>query len=390
MIVVLPVGAIVAGVFALLFLLAWQQWGQSVSVSVNVNLPYIGRVLGNLITDALDYAYAVLVAVFDAAVHPVANLVLAPIAAIENEINALYQMGANITAAAQSVVWTRIPAALSAGYAYSNSIGNNVLAQAAVWVNAAKAYALSVGNNVLAQAAVWVTGAEQYAFGLATNVLNQSLAWVNAARADAAAGITVEHQFAVTAFGQAEALTKQAFDAANVYAGQLAQIAEQDIAHALTTAEAFAQTTATAAVGALATDIDNAVTGALSGIYTDIDTAIADVVGIAGTGDADILAGLRAIPVSIPLDIAGLAALTGATTLTLTRYLKECGIPNCQNLSGLGNELQALLGMVEDVAFFALFAEMIHNPDRARQLAEDAFGGVVTAATDAATALMGV
>lgn len=177
---------------------------------------------------------------------------------------------------------------------------------------------------------------------------------------------------------------------ATSFAQGLFSTVETDIAHALSTAEAFTTTAINGVVGISATDIDNAITGALAGIYTDVDGAITDVVGVLGADDPDILAAVKAIPLAVPTDLAGLAALAGTSTLALTRYLRDCGIPNCQNLSQYGKDLQALLGMVSDASFLAFLVELVEHPGQANTVVQDTFGGVLTAAMAAGKSLLGV
>jgi hypothetical protein len=69
-------------------------------------------------------------------------------------------------------------------------------------------------------------------------------------------------------------------------------------------------------------------------------------------------------------------------------YLRECGVPNCVNLSQLGKDLQALLGLVEDASFLALIVDLIHNPAEGADIVNTVFGPVLNDALSDAKELL--
>ena len=136
-----------------------------------------------------------------------------------------------------------------------------------------------------------------------------------------------------------------------------------------------------------------------------VDTTAAAVAGTVWpdiTADADALAGqlatdlpdlralVDAIPRVRPLDLAGALAGVGALEAVMTRYLRDCGVPNCRNLGKFGHDLQALFGLVEDGALFALLAALITDPGDTVRPLHDFLAPIAGDAVAAGRALAGV
>jgi len=119
-----------------------------------------------------------------------------------------------------------------------------------------------------------------------------------------------------------------------------------------------------AAYAAVFTNLGNQVTQELGGIWDTVATeGDAAVQGIAAEYP-DIASQLRNIPLTVPGDIVGALAAVGAITIPLSTYVERCGIPMCKNLSGFGNELQALLGLVGEGAMLAFIIDAIEHPEQ--------------------------
>jgi hypothetical protein len=104
----------------------------------------------------------------------------------------------------------------------------------------------------------------------------------------------------------------------------------------------------------------------------------------------DVVAGVRAIAGANVTDLAGVGALAGATALTLTRFLRECGIPNCRNLGKVGRDLQGLFAFAEDGALLGLLAAMITDPAGTATEVENVLGPVARGAVTATRETIGV
>lgn len=127
---------------------------------------------------------------------------------------------------------------------------------------------------------------------------------------------------------------------------------------ALAYARAIAHTTATAVVGALVTDVTNAV----HADWVKITDEVAALEGVIATDLPDIGALVRAIPRAIPTDLAEVITGALAIEIPMIRFLRECGVPNCKNLGGFGKALQDLFGLAEGVALIGLIEAMVHDP----------------------------
>jgi hypothetical protein len=169
------------------------------------------------------------------------------------------------------------------------------------------------------------------------------------------------------------------------------------VQHALAfTAQRFAQaeadiiTAERAAVAQSIALVDGAVTRGLSDVWGDVTAAVAGAEGVIASDFPDILAGLRAIPRAIPADVAGEAVLAGAGVIALTRYLEQCGIPNCRNLSKYGRDLRDLLGLIEGADFLAWLLELAHDPAGAAREVDGVLGGITRPIAAEARSLFGV
>lgn len=381
---------VVAALFAVLFMLAWSQWRNTIVHSLSISLPVVGNVIAGLVADGLDAAYETLVIIFDNVVNPAINLILGPIAAVENTFGVIRDTLDVYAAAIGQLALVTVPTAIQTGVDLTTHDLQVVIATA-------DDYALGLFFN-----AQFLFNAEVQTFAqplevelaIHAHTLDAILSGLITTGVDPAQVTNLATAAAQSVVGAAlapfEGLIDTSYGQATSYAAGLFGQAEQDIADALARAEAYATTAVSNVVGLSVTDIDQAIAGALGGIYTDIDTAVSETVGVIGTGDADVLAGLRQIPVGQIASLAGVATLAGATTLTLARYLRDCGIPNCQNLSQFGNELQDLLSVVGDASFLALLVELIHNPSAAAATINDTFGSVISDATSTAKSLLGV
>lgn len=381
---------VLAAIFAILFMLAWQTWGTAITNTLQVNIPFIGNVIGRLVSEALEAAYGASVGFFDNIVSPAINLVLGPVAAVENMF---FAVGYTLDAYAAAIIGlasNQIPGGLAGIAAILDSTAWQNLQAAEIQAANAFQDARDIASAVEDDIQLQFSLAEQYTDQRISYVLNL----LGAAAVDLTQVTALATTAAQTVLASAEtAIDNQiqlAYTDATAYAASLVTGVERDISSALATAEQFTTTAIGGAAGIITTDIDNAIAGALGGIYTDIDTAISDLVGVIGTTDADILAGVRAIPVSIPLDLAGVIAMAGATTLILTRYLKDCGIPNCQNLSQLGKDVQALLGLVDDASFLAFLTQIIQHPSDAPGVVSDTFGSAIDDTVNSFRSLVGV
>lgn len=400
-VVALAPAAVISAFMALLFVLAWSVWGPAFNKMLSgIRIPGLG-VIGDIVNagislalsialDALEGIYQILLNLLDGAIKPAVDFVDNIVYAVDSQFGAVADFAQQTTDAIIGLTAHVIPGGIAA-------LSDTLAQQVGAVYDAANGIAQNVASleaqlqAVTQGAATSITNAAHYYTDTQIAALRTSLVdLINHAGVDLTGVGGLVHSQISAALGLVDTAITGAIGTSEGFATDLFQTAEADIAAALSTAEGYADSIAATLGGISATDIDQAISGALAGIYTDVDAAIDGAITAAGTGDIDIVAGLRAIPRVIPLDIAGLATLAGATTLALTRYLSECGIPNCNNLSQYGKDLQNLLGLVGDASFVALLVELIHHPSEAAQTVHDTFGGAIDAGTGLTRELLGV
>lgn len=232
--------------------------------------------------------------------------------------------------------------------------------------------------------------AETYAAGLVTTAEHDIAATIAAVQHAESGALTAAEQL-LTAGISATAAT-----AYRDLAG-LAVSANADIARLAADITAEGQAVAAGAAAALA-----AVQG---GIYTDLETWGDRAVSVAWPDAAGDIASLRrTLGADFPWlsDLAGVLAGLGtaglagalirsmATSQALVRLADDCIVPNCRNLSGLGNDLANLAGMFTDGLIIAWLASAVIDPGSWAVEADLILTPISSEATAAARSLLGV
>lgn len=125
-------------------------------------------------------------------------------------------------------------------------------------------------------------------------------------------------------------------------------------------------------------EVDQAERVAHSELATAVSTLTTLVAGTAATLTNEFTTGLEQTTSTLTGDI-------NQVEQKLDNYLEKCGIPLCDNLSGLSNELANLLQVFDDVALLVLLAEIVHDPGG---VADEAAAVVVPLAGDGASAVL--
>lgn len=381
---------VLPAISALLFLLAWPVFGKALVRSLSISLPVVGNVIASLVEDVLDDAYAALTYWFDALVTPAVNFLLAPLAAIENTVSSINTVLDAVTNQLGLIYQVQVPqmiawAGAGADNAYVGAL-DGALAYTDRSVDWLRDIVVSNYDAIEAQlkadeaaTATAIANVSAVAVAGGLSALQVSDLATTAAQAVVGAAVT-----------DLDGLVSSAITTADAYATSLFNRVETDLANGIATAQTYTQTALAGVAGVITTDIDNAISGAISGIWADVDTATQAAIGVIGTDLPDIAAGLKAIPRAIPADIAGVSALTGATAWALSRYLEECGIPNCRNLSAVGRDLQDLFAIVGDASFLTFLLALIRDPGNAAATIDDAFGDAVSTGISEVRSLIGV
>lgn len=274
--------------------------------------------------------------------------------------------------------------------ATASGLASSAIAHADGLYNAAVSYVTASIASALAQAASWVTAAENYATRLFDTAALDITSGIARAESDAASALNA----ATSALG------------ANITA------AEQLAAREVTALEASTQTAVNQLASNLAAGLATAEALAASnlaalqhGIITDLEQTGDAAIGLAWPGAAGDIQALRgALGADFPwlndltglLAGAGTAGLLGALIRSLaasqavTRLATDCIVPNCRNLSGLGQFLQSLFADATDVALFAWLAEAVADPQRWAADTDALLGSIATDTASAARTLLGV
>jgi len=351
-----PLALVVAALLALLLLNGAQLLGQFIARLVpNWHIPGLGNIR-SAVANGIDAALSAVGSLLDAAVNPVLNWLLAPYHLLRHFADVIthtFQSVYNAVLASLhyaqyvynlAVKWaeTRYHDAI----AYAQHVYNLATAQAAKWVNALRADVIKLYHSAIAWA--------DHIYNLA---LTQAAKWVNALRADT---VSLFHKAEVDALNAARAAETQAKAYASAVTAAAAKVIATDITTPVEQAWVDVRDEVKAIDQALATD--------LPGLRTLVDRV--DVTDLAGIG-------------------AAVGALAGVDVLVM-RYLRECGIPNCRNLSGLGRDLQALLALAEGAGFLAFLEAAIRDPSGTAGEVIDVTGVIITDTTDTFARVVGL
>lgn len=236
------------------------------------------------------------------------------------------------------------------------------------WVNAARA-----------AAAAALARAVDRLDGLVHSLRVDAVAWYHAARAYAASLVGALRADMVKAVADAEAIARAGDQA-------VVSLVKSTEAAAIQAAETYADQAIAAAVGGIAA-VDLPSLSALVGGLADDVTSLEGVLGADLPQLGDLLHGLD---LTSPLTLT--LALTDSLAMSrvLTRYLRDCGVPNCRNLSGMGRFLEDLAGGLSIAALLAMLVAMVEDPEGAARTAADELGGLVQDAVGLAKSTLGV
>ena len=385
-----PLAAVVVALLAAILLLAALYLGKYIARVMPTNIPLIGSSIRSFIESASNLAIASIQGLLDNAVEPLVKVITAPVAVIGRLYDILLSTVNRIYSMTKTIVTVTIPRAISVAESY-----------AATAVAAARRDLTDLVRATEAQLARAIDLARAYAAALVATARRDLTDLIRKTEAQLAAAIYAVRRYAEDLFHVAEAAAAAALaTAVHTLTGMITELRtftvdairtlddliQGKFAQAEADALAAAHAAELAAVGA----IDAAVTTGLAGVWPSLVTDIDTLTGAWEDVFPDILTGVKDLARAIPRDIAGEAVLTGAMAGVLTRYLRDCGLPNCRNLSSLGRDLQALLGLVGDAGFLALVTGLALEPAATAREVDDVFGPVARDTADALTHLVGV
>lgn len=383
------IAAALLAILAVLILYGTSIFAKAVAGLIPSNIPIIGR-LHAIVLAIGAVAEAALSWIMADAIGPVFSFVIKPVLVIEQWIESVQNLARTVASSWSWLLNSAIPSVIAKLERYV--IGK---------VNVVRAYALALYRDAQKYAAGLVRAARAYSLALYHDAIGAIGRAENAAKAYAAAILATEaHKLEasiVAARTYAAGLTNAArADLGKAIAGvdaevhKIVSITVPDVSHAVAVgvqqAEAYANTAATAAVGAITTDVGHSVAAVFDGLIDDVK----GLEGVIGTDLPDIGAAIRAIPRVVPTDLAGSMALSLGLAIPAIRFMEECGIPNCRNLSKIGRDLQSLFGAIEDAGFLALIGYMVSDPSGAADEAKNVLGPIASDLVGGARNLIGV
>lgn len=365
MIAGLGIAGVAAVVGALLLLLIYYGGSNFARTVGNMmpTLPWpIGASLRNLVTGAAESVVGYVGGLLAATVDVVAAFILHPVVLVRAIAGRLSDLAFAAYWAAEWQLRHVIPAVAADALAHvwaaestALAYAHNLYADALARVYAAESVALGYAGNLYGDALARTYAAETVALDYAANLYRDALTRIYAAESVALSYAWHLYQDALARIHAAE---QAALGYAHDEAAAALSIADGEIAALAAQVPAIAASTATAVIGVTATDIDNVFAPDLAGIIDDAGT----LAGVIASDFPDLSSILRSTDLTRAAGVAGELGLSIALSRVAARYLTECGIPNCRNLSKFGRDLQGLLGMVEGGAFLALLAALITDP----------------------------
>ena len=331
-------------------------------------IPITGsKTIGRFVVAVVDTAVAGIEAILSAAAAPAVNLILAGPRAIGVLLD-------DIVTAADTLYWQVVHTA--------EAIVARFQADVHYLADRIDTVAYQLGSLIAADAHYLADRIDTVAYQLGATIAADAhylAGRIDTVEAEARALITSTGHYVMTVLAGELARV----DAALTYlAGRIDTVT----AAAVTAARGYALEAEHAAIAT----VDSTAAAVAGTVWPDI-TADADALaGELATDLPDLRALVDAIPRVRPLDLAD--ALAGAATVdaVLVKYLRDCGVPNCRNLGKFGHDLQALFGLVEDGALFALLAALITDPGDTVRPLHDFLAPLAGDAVAAGRALAGV
>lgn len=353
-------------------------------------VPGVGGWISHNIMSAADWAVTGAQVFLDSFIAPIANAIAYPVTAVMRLIDASQGAFHGVLAALASIVRVQLPRAVhmletSITQAWRYAVAVSAAALTATAGNLYRTFAAAFAHTV---ALIGIVQARAIAEE------QRLAATIGQLSADTVASLVKVEDYATrlgrsvlsAATSYAAALYARAVTYVDAKVAALAGVVSAGLAKAEADAARMASTAQATAIRT----VDLQAGAAAAALWPAISSETAALSGVLGADLPDIGAAVRAIPATVPLDLAAALAGVGALSIPALRFMRECGIPNCRNLSGLGRDLQALLGMVEDAAFLALIAAMITDPAAAARDIIDVAGPVATDTISAARSLLGV
>lgn len=239
------------------------------------------------------------------------------------------------------------------------------------------------------QAETWYHDATAYTDQAVTAAEKALAADITAAERTAAAGLSAAEQSLTAAVsGVASSATADLNALASGTNADIARLA-RDISQSVGAAESIAASNLSAVQAGIYTDLQSWGDQAVTNVWPDAADDIATLRKVIGSDFPwlnDLLGALGGLGAA---GLAGALVRSMAGTEAITRLAADCIVPNCRNLSGLGNDLAQLLGDASLAAMLAWLIFAVTDPAGWAQETYDVAGAPLAAVASAASHLIG-
>lgn len=382
-------GVVLAALLAALLIYGLTLLAKAVGYLVpDWHIPGLGNIRQAIINGA-NAAFQAAVGWFDQAVAPVGNWLRAPFHVVEYLIDEAINVAQSIYNALNFLSGF-VVYAYHAAVKYAAEVATGVARMAIRFFERAEADIRAAYRAAVTYAAQVATGVARMAIRLFGQAEALARSLYHAAVTYAAEVATGVARMAIRLFERAEADAAAAAASAAALAHRLFTIAERDAAAAAARAEATAKAYASTAVAAASKVIATDITHPVEQAWVDIRDEVTAIEQVLASDLPDIRALVRRLDIARVGDIAAATGALAAVDVLVLRYLRECGIPNCRNLHGFGNDLAKLFAVVEGAAFFEFLTAMVRDPAGTSAEVVDITAPIITDTADTFTALMGL
>lgn len=375
--------------FALLFLYAVKLFAQALAAIIPRGLPLIGDSLHNIIAAAATLGSVAVEAIMGGLIRPMINFILGPVYSFLNWMRDIEHFAGSVTS---ELLWL-VEHGVTDAVAWAGRLARSLF-------HAAEVYAVALVHHLAAALLHDIALVKTYATNLAhawavrlTNLINLARVYAHALvhtlAIDVLHDIALARSYALSltnhlAVDVTRDLAKIGARIDGITAASVGLI-DAGITKAITVSEAYTLGQIGQVIHLVDVDGVRELAAAWPGVIDDVDA----LVGVVSTDLPDIAAALRSIPRAVPTDLTGALAAAGALAIPAIRYMRECGVPNCRNLSKYGRDLAELSNLFGAGALIALLAELVTDPEGAARDTVGVLGTVLGDAVGAARDLVG-
>ena len=342
-------GLLVAAMFAILVLAALYLI-TALFGNLFRKIPVVGPPIGNAFDWAARWARGAIIATLHGLLWAVEKMAHAAAALIVNQYQLLLEGIRSVVDAAEHTRFAVIPREIGAVRAFSVRVASQALVTA-----------LEFSRHVEAEARTWAGQAYERAHREIVQLRQQTDATIRVTATRLYQLITNAQARADRQIAAVKAEAEQLFRQAEADAQTAAQLAERD---AIRVTQDWA---------------DRQGQQAWAGQWAEITAGVTAVLTQLGTDHPDLATQLKAIVAIAPATLAEAETAAAAAVPPLLTALRECVIPDCQDLGQLRDSLHSLADVAFFAALLAWLVQMVMDPAAWARETADVLGPVIDA-----------